>query len=138
MIIFPRIKELFLNNLGLKCMSIVLGILLWVYVSNEEGVIKRFKIPINFEKISHNLYLSYCSKDKVLITIQGRREDILSCQASDFSLPLNLSQRNAGTYIYNLSSHEIIGPPNIIIKKVSPKYVKVTLKTKSIKEKRRK
>lgn len=137
MITFTRIKELFLNNLGLKCISIVLGVLLWAYVSNEEGTIKRFKILISFERISHNLYLSYYSKDKALITIQGKREDILSCQSSDFSLPLNLSQKNAGTYIYDLSPHKIIGPQNITIKKVSPKYVKVTLKTKSIKGKRR-
>lgn len=134
MIPFTKIKELFFHNLGLKCISIVLGMLLWIYVSNEEGMIKKFKIPINFVNINHDLYLSYCSKDKALITIQGKRENILSCRSSDFSLPLSLSQKNAGTYVYNLSLHKIVGPQNVTIKKIYPKFVKVTLKAKPIKK----
>lgn len=134
---FIIIKKIFLNNIGLKCISIVLGILLWLYVSNEEETIKKFKIPISYEGISRNLYLSYCSKDNILLTVQGKREDILSYQSSDFSFSLNLSQRKAGTYIYKILSHKIIRPQNIAIIKVHPKYIKVILKAKSIKGKRR-
>ncbi|MDI6785322.1 MAG: hypothetical protein QMD92_01295 [bacterium] len=133
MVKFTKIKELFLNNLGLKCISIALGVLLWIYVGNEEGTIKRFKIPITYEGINNGLHISYCSKNKVLITAQGKRENILSCQLSDFSLSLNLSQKSAGTYIYKLFPRKIVRPQNITIKAVYPEYIKIILKSKSVK-----
>ncbi|MBU0599788.1 hypothetical protein KKB54_03970 [bacterium] len=129
-----KIKELFFKNIGLKCFSIIVGILLWIYVSTEEGVVRNFKIPINYVGISNNLSISHTSEDKILITVQGERENILSCQASDFRISLSLSKKTSGSYTYRLFPYEIVRPPDIFIKKIYPEYIKVTLKEKVIKE----
>jgi YbbR domain-containing protein len=129
-----RLKEIFLKNIGLKIISILLGVLLWVYVCNEEGAIKNFKIAIRYMGISPNLYISKISTKSISITVQGRRELITSCDSSDFFLSIDLSQKEAGSYIYKIYPHRILGPRNIRIINVYPKRVLLTLKAKKRKE----
>lgn len=120
-------RNLILNNLGLKLIALVLATLLWSYISSQQTIKKAISIPVKWYNPPTGLVLQSMDSKVVFVTIRGQKEDILKAQAADFSISLDLSKAKPGRQIYELTPEHVKTPSRIKVIKLSPEEVTIIM-----------
>ena len=92
-----------LDNLGLKLIALVIGLLLWFHVVSEKVYEYNVHLPVTNVLLNDSLTLSECPPESVMVTVSAIGKQLLRTKWKKRGLIINATQYNGGRYIVNLS-----------------------------------
>ena len=131
--IFQRIRRIKIENVGLKAMSLVIAALLFI-VSRQPAIDIRFSgVPLEFRGIGPGLQISGEADQTVSVRLRGPRDQLRNLNPSQISVIANLSDKEPGDRIIQLSPEDVVVSDNIVVLQIDPPSIRLTLEQKKIK-----
>ncbi|MCL5057030.1 MAG: CdaR family protein [Actinobacteria bacterium] len=114
------------RNMSLRILSVLLALLLWLYVTNEQNPVHSQILSVNLSQrgLSQNMSVVGNIPRSVSIRVQGTRGQISSLTTDDFEAVLDLSGLEEGDRLVQV---KVNSPAGIQIVQVNPGKVPVTL-----------
>lgn len=115
------------KNLAAKILALIMAIILWMYVMNEQNppVETSFSIPLEVQNLSGN-YTVADAPETVKVKVRGLRNVVASLAAADIKAYLDLRGVTEGRQ--SVKVHVVI-PPNLELAEVNPDQVMVRINT---------
>lgn len=120
-------KELILDNLGLKISAILIAIFLWLFVTSQGQSEIFFEIPIEFKNIPVGLGIASDGKKTVQVTIRGQELMIKNIQPSDVRVYVDLDNAKAGKDTYYIAKDDVKLPYAAKVMNVQPSSLQIRL-----------
>ena len=106
-----RLRQWFLNNPGLKLVSLGLSFLLWNLLGVKDEVIRVVTVPVQFVNLAPDLALSTDYQREVEVTIRSRRGIAIEELAGGMSAEIDLQNMVAGKVQISLNERNINNRP---------------------------
>ncbi len=116
-------RRLFLENIGLKLLSLLLGVLLWLQVGAEKTVQRVVSVPLEFHNMPRNLEIMGDSDQEVSLIVRADRPgtnfaedgfaaviDMTAARPGEQLIPIstrNIEQKPYGVEIVNLLASNV-------------------------------
>jgi len=123
-----------LHNLGLKLVSLVLAVGLWLAVTKQPSAEVAVEVPIAFENMPGNLEISSVDVPKAQIRLRGPEREIRRLQSSDISVDLWLDVTRPGERTFDLASHEVHHPRALQVVQVIPSQVRLAFDVRATRQ----
>lgn len=91
-------KSLFTKDWQAKAGSLVVAILLWWFVYSQTSVQRGFYIPIQYINLPPNMVILKTNDTMARVTIQGRKDRIMSLKNHQIRAFVDLSEASPGWY----------------------------------------
>ncbi len=122
------IKSKPLDNLGLKLLSLLIAITLWLFVVVEKQPEVGFIVPVNFYNIPPNMALVKREVQDVELRVKGHESLISNLTSRQFKVNVNLANAQVGETTFPLYIDDNVNVPRgIRIVRLLPSQVKATL-----------
>jgi YbbR domain-containing protein len=118
-------KKFLLENTGLKIVSVLLAIVLWIFVTSRGQSEMAIDVPLEFKDIPAGLEMVTSSEKTISLNIKGQERLIRNVKSSDIRVYVDLSKAKKGEGIYYISREDIKLPRSITITSINPLSVKV-------------
>ena len=127
-------RNWFRYNLGIKLASLVCALVLFFYVSSQQGEIRTFgDVPLDFYTELADL-VSTVSPETVSVSLQGPRNIILGLERKQIKVYLDLKGKEKGQFLYPAEDFKIKCPEGVRVVKIRPRIVSVNLEPLTTKE----
>ena len=120
-------KRVFVQDLGLKVVSLFLAIGLWVTVARSPIAEVEMKIPIVFQHVPEKLEIASTDFTEAEIRVRGPERLVNRLRSTDVSAHLDLSPMGIGGRTFELSSTNVRVPQGLEVVQVSPPRVTVIM-----------
>jgi len=115
-----RLGKSITENLGLKIVSLLLAVILWLYVTAQQIDMQVFRVPIELKNIPEGLALSREAPSEADVTIKGARIDLIKLRLTrKLKLSVDCSDVKAGRVNIRLSPAALNLPQDFDIRNVS-------------------
>lgn len=116
-------RELFLKNLGLKGISLLLGLLLWNQVTSQETVQRTVSAPIVFRQMPAGLEISneHLTDTDVMLRV---REDV---PVEQVTAVVDLQSSVVGMNVISLTDEDITRPSGSEVLGITPSRIRIHL-----------
>ena len=123
------LKDLFTRNWGLKLLSFLLAIVLWLTIGSEEKVFGERTIPVTLEtrNIPSDMELVEKSISVVDVTVRAPNRLLGQLTAIDITAVLDLTRATPSQEEYALDPSLIIVPPSAMAVRVFPSKAHIKL-----------
>ncbi len=122
-----RVTENLGENLGLKVLSLVLGITLWYAVARDQGAEFAFSIPLELRDVPEGLEVVEESVQQIEVRLRGPSEILRGLTPQDLSVGIDLSEAEPGTRVAYLTPDDVAVPFGARAMRVTPASVRLTL-----------
>ena len=120
-------KERLTENLGLKLLSLLLGITLWYAVAREQGAEFVFTIPLELRDVPEGMEIVEESVQQVDVRLRGPSEILRGLTPQDLSVGVDLSDAGPGERVAYLTPDDVKVPFGARVMRVTPASVGITL-----------
>jgi YbbR domain-containing protein len=96
-------RRVFVHNIGLKIVSLLLAVGLWLAVARDPTAEVEMKVPIEFQNLADNLEIDSASSTEALVRVRGPARAIHQLQASDVHAEISLAKVRIGERTFDLS-----------------------------------
>jgi diadenylate cyclase len=110
----------FVHNIGLKVVSVLLAIGLWMVVARDPIAEIEVKIPIEFHNLPDNLEIDSASFTQAQIRIRGPERVVHRLQPSDVRAEVNLAKVVPGERTFDLTGRQIVVPQDLEVVQIIP------------------
>ncbi|MHB8156880.1 MAG: CdaR family protein [Desulfocucumaceae bacterium] len=116
------------RNMSLRIMSVLLALLLWIYVTNEQNPVHNQILSINLVQrgLPQGMVVSGNVPHNVSVRVQGTRGQITALTATDFEALLDLSEVKEGDQTLTV---KINSPAGVQVTQVTPARVNVAVES---------
>jgi YbbR domain-containing protein len=114
------LERIFVYNIGLKVVSLLLAIGLWLAVARDPVAEVEVRVPIEFQNLPANLEIDSANSTEVEIRVRGPERLIHRLQAADVHAGINLATVRAGERTFDLSSSQIHVPQDLEVVQIIP------------------
>ncbi len=121
------IRNILLDNLGLKLLSLLITIAIWLFVVVEKQPEVGFIVPVNFSNIPENMALIKKDPQDIEIRVKGPESLISNLTSRQFVVDIDLSHAQEGETTFFLSADNINIPRGIRVVRLLPSQLKATL-----------
>lgn len=121
------IDEYVLNNWQYKLSALAAAVIIWAYVAGQQTVEVVFAVPIRFQNVPAGSRVIDQKLRKAEVTLSGRRDRILTMTRGDVWVSLELSGLRNGSNLYLLSPRDVIAPPGVEVKDITPRQMNIRL-----------
>lgn len=124
------IKDLFLNNLSLKLISLFFAATLWFYVTPiapKDTLEVNYVLPLELKNIPPNMMTVGKIEERIGVRLKGGQGVIRDIVPDKLSVNLDLSNASEGVRFYNLDPDNINVPSNIDVVRIEPKTIKIDM-----------
>lgn len=123
------LRELLLNNLGLKLTSVLLASLLWYNVAKEQIVFKTVSVPVEFVNVPSGLEISndYTKRVDVHVSVDRGARNV---SGESLTAQIDLQAEGEGEEIVQMTADNIQRPYGVEVLSVTPSRIKITLEKK--------
>jgi len=108
------------HNLGLKLISIVLAVGLWLAVSRDPVAEVAVDVPIEFHNIPQNLEISSENVPRAQIRLRGPERMVHRIQPADVYAEIELAGIKPGERTFDLTAQQIHQPSELEVVQVVP------------------
>jgi len=126
-------KKILFSNPGLKILSVVLAISMWIFVTYRGQSEMALDVPIGFKNMPKGLELLRESAKMVALNLRGQERLLKSLKPMDINVVIDLSNAKRGESTYYLDKNAVIVPGTVDILRVEPTYVRVMLDESMVK-----
>lgn len=120
-------RERLTENLGLKTLSLLLGITLWYAVAREQGAEFAFSIPLEMRDIPEGMEVVEESVQQVDVRLRGPSEILRGLTPQDLSVGIDLSDAEPGERVAYLTPEDVTVPFGARVMRVTPASVQIAL-----------
>lgn len=114
------LKRTFVQNAGLKLISLVLAIALWRVVSRDQAAEMELRVPIVFRNFPQNLEIDSVNYTEAQIRVRGPGRLIHRLSATDVHAEIDLAAVRPGSRTFDLTSHNIHVPDDLEVVQIIP------------------
>jgi YbbR domain-containing protein len=115
--IFQRI---FVHNIGLKFVSLLLAIGLWLVVARDPIAEVEMHVPIEFRNLPDHLEIDSASFTEAQIRIRGPERVIHRLQAEDVLAEIDLAEVRPGEQTFDLTARHVHVPQDLEVVQIIP------------------
>jgi len=119
-----------LHNFGIKLLSLVLAVGLWVAVASDPPAEIAVSVPIEFRAIPENLEINTESVPRAEIRVRGPRRIIRSLQPADIYAEIDLVGMKPGERTFDLTAEQVHKPSELEVVQVVPNQFHLTFDTR--------
>jgi YbbR domain-containing protein len=111
---FEKLYRALTANLGLKIISLLVALLLWLYVTAQQAQMQGFKVPLELENIPDSLTVMQEVPPAVDVTVSGTKSDLLKLRFfSKMRAVVDCSAQKRGTVSMPLSAANLRIPRDV-------------------------
>lgn len=116
-------RDLFLRNLGLKLLSIVFAVSLWLFVNLKATEERNLQLPLRWEHLPEFLEITNPVNDFVRVRVSGPRRILSNLNPRNYPVVLDLSDAQAGLMDYQITEKMISMIPGLKVEVLPPDKV---------------
>lgn len=120
-------RERLTENLGLKLLSLLLGVTLWYAVAREQGAEFAFSIPLELRDVPEGLEVVEESVQQIEVRLRGPSEMLRGLSPQDLSVGIDLSDAEPGERVAYLTPDDVTVPFGARVIRVTPASVHIAL-----------
>ena len=120
-------QEYVVTDWKYKLVSFVAALVIWTYVAGQQSMQIILTVPLHFQNIPYGSHMVDSKVNTAEVILSGRRERILSLNKQQIIVSLDLAGLRNGRNLYLISSRDVIVPPAIDVKDVSPRQLSIQL-----------
>jgi YbbR domain-containing protein len=114
------IQRVFVRNAGLKIVSLLLAIGVWLAVARDPVAEVEMKVPIEFRNLPDNLEVDSASFTEALIRVRGPERLIHRLLPSDVRAEVDLASVPPGERTFDLTSRQVHLPQDLEAVQIVP------------------
>lgn len=127
-ITYMSYRKFFIENWGLKLVSLVLALMLWVYVTSKGKTEMTLIVPLEFRNIPQGMAIVGEVAGTLEVRVQGQERDLRDVSSGKrVTGILDLSRAVAGENLIRISPDDISRPSRVAVTRISPFEVWVKL-----------
>jgi len=108
------------RNLGLKFVSTLVAILLWLVVAGERVVERVMRAPVEFQNLPAGLEIVGNPPDTVEVRLRGSSGGLSRIGSGDMSAVIDLETARPGRRLFHITQNQVSVPYGIAIVQVAP------------------
>jgi YbbR domain-containing protein len=120
------------RNLGLKFLSTLVAIMLWLIVAGERVVERVMRAPVEFQNLPAGLELVGNPPDTVEVRLRGSSGALSRMAAGDMSAVLDLTTARPGRRLFHITSSQVTVPYGLEIVQVGPSTIMIEFEMSGI------
>lgn len=101
------LRKYVLNNLGLKVVSLLLAVGLWLAVARDRTAEVALDVPIEFHNIPNNLEISSEHIPEAQVRVRGPARLVRQLQKTDVHTEIDLSGAKVGERTFDLTAQQV-------------------------------
>jgi YbbR domain-containing protein len=121
------LQEYVVTDWKYKLVSLAAALIIWTYVAGQQSMQIILSVPLQFQNIPYGSHMVDPKVSAAEVTLSGRRERILNLSKQQIIVSLDLAGLRNGRNLYLISSRDVIVPPGIDVKDVSPRQLSIQL-----------
>jgi YbbR domain-containing protein len=114
------LQRIFLHDIGLKFVSLLLAIGLWVAVARDPIAEVEMRVPIEFHNLADNLEIDSASFTEAQIRVRGPERLIHRLQPVDVRAEIDLADVKTGERTFDLTGRHVHVPQNLEVVQIIP------------------
>ncbi len=122
------------HNLGLKLISLLLAVGLWLAVARDPVAEVAVEVAIEFHNIPQNLEISSENIPRAQIRLRGPERSIHRLQSSDVYAEIDLGAGRPGERTFDLTARQIHQPPDLEVIQVVPSQFHLSFDIRATRE----
>jgi YbbR domain-containing protein len=122
------------RNLGLKFVSTLVAILLWLVVAGERVVERVMRAPVEFQNLPAGLELVGNPPDTVEVRLRGSSGALSRMASGDMSAVLDLATARPGRRLFHITQSQVNVPYGIEIVQVGPSTLTMEFEMSAIRK----
>ncbi len=122
-----KIKNYFLNNLGLKITALFLAFISWIIIVGRERAYTEevLNMPIEIINVKKNMDLRVGPNNTITVKVKGTINDIKALREKNLSLKLDASKMEINGNLTVFTQDHLKLPPKINVLSVMPKWLRI-------------
>src|SRR5882724_10367666 len=113
-------KRTFVQNFGIKLISLLLAIGLWLVVSRDPVGEVELQVPIEFRNVPQNLEIDSASFTEAQVRVRGPGRLIHRLRATDVRAEIDLASVKPGSRTFDLTSRNVRVPSVLEVVQIFP------------------
>jgi YbbR domain-containing protein len=113
-------KRVFVHNAGLKIVSLLLAIGLWMAVGHDLPAEVEIRVPIEFRNLPDNLEIDSANFTEAQIRVRGPERAIHQLQAAEVHAEVDLGNVSAGERTFDLTGRQVHVPQDLEVAQIIP------------------
>ncbi len=122
-----NITQIITKDWILKCVSLVLAVILWLFVGGEDRVDKNVMIPLEIINLPRDLVISNQFKKEIEVSVSGPRSLIIEMAKRAEPRQVDLSSATPGTMVIENDVKKVPVPRGITVQRVQPSSIILSL-----------
>ncbi len=122
------------QHLGLKLLSLVMALVLWMVVSGEETVERGLRVPLELQQVPAGLELTGDVPTTVDLRVRGPSGTLSRVSAGDVVAVLDLRSAVEGRRLFTLTPEQIRVPFGVEVVQVTPSAIAMAFERSAIKQ----
>ena len=128
------LRKYVFRNFGLKVVSLIAAVLLWVAVTREPVAEVAISVPVEFHNSPEHLEISTESIQQVQVRVRGPVREVRDLTPSDVHAVIDLEQAKPGERTYDLNPRRIHVPDGIEVVQAVPSQMRLTFDASQTRE----
>ena len=113
-------QRIFVHNIGLKMVSLLLAIGLWLAVARDPIAEVEMKVPIEFRNLPDSLEVDSASFTEAQIRVRGPGRVIHGLQVADVRAEIDLAGVRPGERTFDLTGRQVHVPQEVEVVQIIP------------------
>jgi YbbR domain-containing protein len=122
------------RNLGLKFLSTLVAILLWLIVAGERVVERVMRAPVEFQNLPAGLELVGNPPDTVEVRLRGSSGALSRMAGGDMAAVIDLATARPGRRLFHIAQNQVTVPYGIEIVQVGPSTLTMEFEMSAIRQ----
>jgi YbbR domain-containing protein len=120
------LRKYVLHNFGLKLLSLVVAVLLWMAVTRDPMAEVALNVPIEFHNSPEHLEISSETIPQVQVRVRGPVREVRELSAAEVHAVIDLANVQAGERTYDLAPRLIHVPDGISVVQAVPAQIRIS------------
>jgi YbbR domain-containing protein len=119
------LRQYVFHNFGLKLLSLIIAVVLWLAVVRDPLAEVVLKVPIEFEHVPQNLDFTSEHVPQAEIRVRGPERTIRNLNQEDVHASLDLANATPGEHTYDLNVRGVRVPRSVEVVQVMPAQLRI-------------
>ncbi len=119
--------KLLTENWSLKLLSLAFALFLWMFIMGERHLEVGYIVPLELQKIPHELVIANQVPSQIDVRISGPRTLLMKVSPNDISIAVDLSELKPGLTTFKRLEERLNLPNGLRVTRVSPSFVDIRL-----------
>jgi diadenylate cyclase len=113
-------QRIFVQNVGLKIVSLLLAIGLWLVVTHDPPAEVEMRIPIEFHNLPNTLEIDSANYTEAQVRVRGPERVIHRLQTGDVRADIDLANVRTGEQTFDLTARHVHVPQDLEVVQIIP------------------